>query len=101
MDAVWPYLAAIIPTLVVATLFYFIVKGMIEGDRRERLAQSRFEAEQDRRRAAGDAPFTSETTPPTTPGAGSGAAAESASGTSAGESVDKSAENPPRKTDGT
>ena len=52
MDAVWPYLAAIIPTLVVATLFYFLIKGMIEGDRRERLAQSRFEAEQDRRRAA-------------------------------------------------
>ncbi len=52
MDAVWPYLAAIIPTIVVATIFYFIIKGMIEGDRRERLAQSRFEAEQDRRRAA-------------------------------------------------
>lgn len=52
MDAVWPYLAAIIPTIVVATIFYFLIKGMIEGDRRERLAQSKFEAEQDRRRAA-------------------------------------------------
>ncbi len=52
MDTVWPYLAAIIPTLVVATLFYFLIKGMLEGDRRERLAQSKFEAEQDRRREA-------------------------------------------------
>ena len=52
MDALWPYLAAIVPTIVVATIFYFLIKGMIEGDRRERLAQSKFEAEQDRRRAA-------------------------------------------------
>jgi hypothetical protein len=52
VDAVWPYLAAIVPTIVVATIFYFLIKGMIEGDRRERLAQSKFEAEQDRRRAA-------------------------------------------------
>jgi hypothetical protein len=51
MDAVWPYLAAIIPSIVVAVLFYFLIKGMLEGDRRERLAQSQFEAEQDRLRA--------------------------------------------------
>ena len=54
MDAVWPYLAAIIPSIVVAVLFYFLIKSMLEGDRRERLAQSQFEAEQDRRRAASD-----------------------------------------------
>ncbi len=52
MDALWPYLTAVIPTIVVATIFYFLIKGMIEGDRRERLAQRRFEAEEDRRRAA-------------------------------------------------
>jgi len=52
VDALWPYLAAIVPTIVVATIFYFLIKGMIEADRRERLAQSKFEAEQDRRRAA-------------------------------------------------
>ena len=54
MDAVWPYLAAILPTILVAILFYFIVKSMLEGDRRERIAQRRFEAEQDleRERAA-------------------------------------------------
>ena len=50
MDAVWPYLAAILPTILVAILFYFLIKSMLEGDRRERLAQRRFEAEQDRER---------------------------------------------------
>ena len=50
MDAVWPYLAAILPTILVAILFYFLVKSMLEGDRRERVAQRRFEAEQDRER---------------------------------------------------
>lgn len=54
MDAIWPYLAALIPTVVVATFFYFIIKRMMEADRRERLAQSKFEAEQDRRRAAAE-----------------------------------------------
>ena len=49
MDAVWPYVAAILPTILVAILFYFLIKSMLEGDRRERLAQRRFEAEQDRR----------------------------------------------------
>jgi hypothetical protein len=51
VDAVWPYLAAILPTILVATLFYFLIKSMLEGDRRERLAQRRFEAEQDRAHA--------------------------------------------------
>jgi hypothetical protein len=50
MDAVWPYLAAILPTILVAILFYFLIKSMLEGDRRERAAQRRFEAEQDRER---------------------------------------------------
>lgn len=57
MDSVVPYLVAIVPTIVVAIFFYVLIKRMIEGDRRERLAQSRFEAEEDRRRsAAGSAP---------------------------------------------
>jgi len=56
MDAVWPYVAAIVPTILVATLFYFLIKSMLEGDRRERLAQSLFEAEEDRRRAAAAGP---------------------------------------------
>lgn len=47
MDAAASYLAAILPTILVATLFYFLIRSMIEGDRRERLAQRQFEAEQD------------------------------------------------------
>ena len=45
MSSIWPYLAAIVPTIVVATMFYFLIKSMLEGDRRERLAQNRFEAD--------------------------------------------------------
>ncbi len=52
MDSVVPYLVAIVPTVVVAAFFYVLIKRMIEGDRRERLAQSRFEADEDRRRSA-------------------------------------------------
>ena len=70
MDAVWPYLAAILPTILVAILFYFLIKSMLEGDRRERLAQRRFEAEQDRAKAARRAECTTDsegrTAPPPT-----------------------------------
>ena len=52
MDAVTPYLTAILPTILVATLFYFLIRSIIEGDRRERLAQKRFEIEEDARRAS-------------------------------------------------
>ncbi|MEO6791537.1 MAG: lysyl-tRNA synthetase [Ornithinibacter sp.] len=52
MSAVWPYLAAIIPTILVAILFYFLIKSMLEGDRRERVAQSQYDAEEKRRSAA-------------------------------------------------
>jgi peptidoglycan/LPS O-acetylase OafA/YrhL len=58
MDDVWPYLAAILPTIAVAILFYFLIKSMLEGDRRERLAQRRFEAEQDRAQAGSAANTT-------------------------------------------
>ena len=75
MSEIWPYIAGIVPTIVVATMFYFLIKSMLEGDRRERLAQSRFEAEQDRGPgAAGDTPSESvvpESGPP--PEAGEGA----------------------------
>ena len=43
MESVWPYLAAIIPTLGIGGFFYFIIKAIIEGDRRERLAQAQWE----------------------------------------------------------
>ena len=45
-DSIWPYLAAILPTIVVAVLFYFLMKSILEGDRRERIAQSQFESEE-------------------------------------------------------
>ena len=45
-DSLWPYLAAILPTIIVAVLFYFLMKHILEGDRRERLAQSQWESEQ-------------------------------------------------------
>lgn len=44
-NQVWPYLAALIPTVVVAIIFYFLIKAMLEGDRRERAAVAKWEAE--------------------------------------------------------
>jgi hypothetical protein len=48
MDAVMPYVLALVPTIGVATLFYFLIKTILEGDRRERIAQAKWEAEHDR-----------------------------------------------------
>lgn len=42
-----PYLLALVPTIGVGTLFYFVIKNLLEGDRRERIAQARWEAEHD------------------------------------------------------
>jgi hypothetical protein len=46
-DAFFPYLAALLPTAGVAALFYFVMKAILEGDRRERLAQSKWEKQHD------------------------------------------------------
>lgn len=35
---IWPYVAALIPTLGLLFLFYLIMKNMLEGDRKERAA---------------------------------------------------------------
>jgi len=40
-------LGALLPSAGVAFLFYVVIKAMLEGDRRERLAHSRWEAEQE------------------------------------------------------
>ena len=56
-----PYVLAIVPTVGVAALFYFVIKTILEGDRRERLAQAKWEAEHDRREQA-KKPVTAETT---------------------------------------
>lgn len=50
-SAVWPYLAAIIPTVVVAFLFYLIMKAILESDRRERAAVKKWEEEQEQLRS--------------------------------------------------
>jgi hypothetical protein len=47
-DALFPYVVALLPTVAVGTLFYFLIKAILEGDRRERLAQSKWEAAQRR-----------------------------------------------------
>ena len=49
-DALFPYVAALLPTVAVAVLFYFLIKTILEGDRRERLAQSKLEKEQEKER---------------------------------------------------
>jgi hypothetical protein len=45
MESLVPYIVALVPTVGIATLFYFVMKNIIEGDRKERLAQARWEAE--------------------------------------------------------
>lgn len=45
MDSLVPYIVALVPTIGIATLFYFVMKNIIEGDRKERLAQAQWEAE--------------------------------------------------------
>ena len=47
-DAVFPYIAALLPTVAVSALFYYLIKSILEGDRRERLAQSKWEKERER-----------------------------------------------------
>jgi len=41
-------LGALLPSAGVAFLFYLVIKAMLEGDRSERLAHSKWEAEQER-----------------------------------------------------
>jgi hypothetical protein len=51
LHQLWLVIAALLPTAGVAFLFYVVIKAMIEGDRRERLAHSQWEAEEERRRS--------------------------------------------------
>ncbi len=50
-DALFPYVAALLPTVAVGVLFFYIMKYIVEGDRRERLAQSKWDAERDRKKS--------------------------------------------------
>jgi hypothetical protein len=45
------YLTAILPSIGVLLVFWLAIRAMFQADRRERLAQARFEAEQDARAA--------------------------------------------------
>lgn len=45
MESVLPYVLALVPTVGVGTLFYFLIKAILEGDRRERIAQAKWEAD--------------------------------------------------------
>jgi hypothetical protein len=49
VSEIWPYIVALIPSAGVGFLFYIVIKNMIEGDRKERLAHSQWEAEQEKR----------------------------------------------------
>jgi hypothetical protein len=45
-------LGALLPSAGVAFLFYVVIKAMLEGDRSERLAHSKWEADQERSRSS-------------------------------------------------
>lgn len=44
-DSLWPVIAALLPTIGLLFLFFVILKRIVEGDRRERAAQRRWESE--------------------------------------------------------
>jgi len=50
-NTLFPYLAALLPTVAVGVLFFYVIKYIVEGDRRERLAQSKWETEQDAKKS--------------------------------------------------
>lgn len=54
MQSVLPYVLALVPTVGVGTLFYFLIKAILEGDRRERIAQAKWEADRKAQEAAAE-----------------------------------------------
>ena len=56
MHSVLIALGALLPTAGVAFLFYVVIKAMLEGDRNERLAHSKWEAHQERSAASAERP---------------------------------------------
>lgn len=46
MDGVWPYIETLIPSIGLLYLLYIILKHMMEGDRRERIAHAQWERAQ-------------------------------------------------------
>ncbi|MCU4673982.1 hypothetical protein ACFQRL_15420 [Microbacterium fluvii] len=51
MDDYWAaVLWSLLPTVVVATIFFFVLRGIIRADRTERREYARYEAEERKRR---------------------------------------------------
>lgn len=59
-DALWPILAALIPSAGLLLLFFFILKRIIEADRRERAAERKWEAERAAMRGNQESPSNPE-----------------------------------------
>ena len=47
MDSLWPAIETLIPSIGILGLFYLILRHIMEGDRRERVAQAQWEREHD------------------------------------------------------
>ena len=45
MESLLPYVLALLPTVGVTWLFFIIIRNILEGDRRERIAVAKWEAE--------------------------------------------------------
>ncbi|HEY8652525.1 MAG TPA: hypothetical protein VIL87_05435 [Dermatophilaceae bacterium] len=56
MHSVLIGLGALLPSAGVAFMFYVVIKAMLEGDRKERLAHSKWEASQERSAASVERP---------------------------------------------
>lgn len=56
MGAVWPYIETLIPSIGVLYLLYVILKHMMEGDRRERIAHAQWERQEEAAIAAENDP---------------------------------------------
>ena len=54
-DAVMPYVQVLLPTIVLALLFWFVMRGIFNADRREREAEARADAQYAERLAAAKA----------------------------------------------
>lgn len=46
VDSLWAVVLAIVPSIGIGFLFYKVLKAIIEGDRKERLAHAQWEAQQ-------------------------------------------------------
>ena len=60
MPDFFKYVAALIPSTGVGFLFYLVVRAMLEGDRRERLALAKWDAAHPKPTSGGDQPTPGE-----------------------------------------